>query len=341
MDLRQARWRQPLDLALPVAMGLFGVLGATYLARVQLPLREFGDVTPPPIPFSDAGAAGAGILIAGVILCGWILDGRLGGRLASRTALLIAGAIVAYTIPFEVYAWAVPVLWVGLGLGALLIASRDPVARRAFEIAAGVATFGAAIVALGIVGPPSRLVVGSAPIPWLQVAQTAVSIAAVAVGTAVLGVRWPLPTYGRWVRYAAGVLVVYLVSVLAIDIVGARVGGAIAVEELRTQGQVVLSVLWAALGVGAFVYGLRSNWRQPRQGGLALLAIATSKVFLFDLAALDVAYRVISFIALGLLLLASAWLWQRAQPKVTSNSGAPSVEPRTPEPQSVEPQSAP
>jgi hypothetical protein len=40
-----------------------------------------------------------------------------------------------------------------------------------------------------------------------------------------------------------------------------------------------------------------------------------SKVFLFDLAALDVAYRVISFIVLGLLLLASAWLWQRAQPR--------------------------
>ena len=41
---------------------------------------------------------------------------------------------------------------------------------------------------------------------------------------------------------------------------------------------------------------------------------ATAKVFLFDLAALDVAYRVVSLIALGLLLLASAWLWQRLGP---------------------------
>ena len=323
MDLPQARWRKPLDLALPAAMGLFGLLGATHLARVELPLREFGDVTPPPIPFSDAGAAGAGILIAGVILCGWILDGRLGGRLASRTAVLIAGGIVAYTIPFEVYAWAVPILWVGLGLGALLIASRDPVGRRAFEIAAGVATVGAAIVALGTVAPPSRLVVGPAPIPWLQVAQTAASTAAVAVGTAVLTLRWPRPTQRRWARYAAGVLVVYLLSVLAVDIVGARVGGATAVDELRTQGQVVLSVLWAVLGVGAFMYGLRSTRSELRQGGLVLLAVATSKVFLFDLAALDVAYRVISFIALGLLLLASAWLWQRAQPKAAPNTDAP------------------
>ena len=108
---------------------------------------------------------------------------------------------------------------------------------------------------------------------------------------------------------------------LAVDIVGLRIGGAIATEELRTQGQVVLSVLWAVLGVGAFVYGIRFGVPEARQGGLALLALATVKVFLFDLAALDVAYRVISFIALGLLLLVSAWLWQRAQPR--SSSGPP------------------
>jgi uncharacterized membrane protein len=326
-DMRDARWRARLDLVLPAASALFGFLAAMYVAAVELPLREFGDVTPPLIPFSDTGAAAAGILIAGVLASGWIFDGRLAGRLPSRTALLIAGAIAAYTIPFEVYAWAVPVLWVGLGLGALFVASRDPIAPRAFEIAAGVATLGAAIVALGIVAQPSRLIVGPAAIPWLQVAQTAVSLGAVAVGTAALALRWPQATHRRWLRYAAGVVVVYLLSVLAVDIVGARVGGPIAVDELRTQGQVVLSVLWAVLGVGAFMYGIRSARPELRQGGLLLLAVATSKVFLFDLAALDVAYRVISFIALGLLLLASAWLWQRAQPRSAPSSEAPSGPP--------------
>jgi uncharacterized membrane protein len=314
-DLRDSGWRAPLDLALPGSMVLFGLIGALHVAAVELPLREFGDVTPPLIPFSDAGAAGAGILIAGVLVSGWILDGRLAGKIASRTAVLIAGGIAAYTIPFEVYAWAVPVLWVGLGLGALLIASRDPVAPRAFQIAAGVAILGAAIVALGIVAPPSRLVVGPAAIPWLQVAQSAISLGAVVLGTAALALRWSRATDRRWLRYAAGVVLVYLLSVLAVDIVGARVGGAIATDELRTQGHVVLSVLWAILGVGAFMYGLRSGRSELRQGGLLLLAVATSKVFLFDLAALDVAYRVISFIVLGLLLLVSAWLWQRAQPR--------------------------
>ena len=48
-----------------------------------------------------------------------------------------------------------------------------------------------------------------------------------------------------------------------------------------------------------------------RDAGLGLLALATAKVFLVDLASLDVAYRVLSLAALGLLLLASAWLYLR------------------------------
>jgi uncharacterized membrane protein len=68
-----------------------------------------------------------------------------------------------------------------------------------------------------------------------------------------------------------------------------------------------------------FVAGLRLRRTMLRQAGLALLALATAKVFLIDLSALDVAYRVISLIALGLLLLVSAGLWQRLQP----NANAP------------------
>ena len=113
---------------------------------------------------------------------------------------------------------------------------------------------------------------------------------------------------------AAGVSFVYLASVALVDVVATQVGGSVSIEELRTWGQVGLSVLWAILGVLAFVGGMQRRIPELRIAGLALLGLATVKVFLFDLSALDVAYRVISLIALGLLLLASAWLWQRNQP---------------------------
>jgi uncharacterized membrane protein len=41
--------------------------------------------------------------------------------------------------------------------------------------------------------------------------------------------------------------------------------------------------------------------------------LATVKVFLFDLASLDVAYRVLSLVALGVLLLVSAFAYSRMQ----------------------------
>ncbi len=54
--------------------------------------------------------------------------------------------------------------------------------------------------------------------------------------------------------------------------------------------------------------------------GLALLALGLllatiAKVFLYDLAALQSLYRVASFIALGVLLLLAAALWQRIRPR--------------------------
>jgi uncharacterized membrane protein len=42
-----------------------------------------------------------------------------------------------------------------------------------------------------------------------------------------------------------------------------------------------------------------------------LLTVAVGKVFLYDMAALDQGYRVLSFVVLGLLLLAGAYAYQR------------------------------
>jgi uncharacterized membrane protein len=74
---------------------------------------------------------------------------------------------------------------------------------------------------------------------------------------------------------------------------------------------VLLSAFWSVTGLAALVYGLLRDERRFRLGGLALLGIAIVKVFLYDLASLDEIYRVLSFIALGLLLLASAFAYQR------------------------------
>jgi uncharacterized membrane protein len=50
-----------------------------------------------------------------------------------------------------------------------------------------------------------------------------------------------------------------------------------------------------------------------RRGALVLLAVTVAKVFVFDLASLT--SRAASFVALGLLLLAGAFAWQRIRPR--------------------------
>ena len=112
-------------------------------------------------------------------------------------------------------------------------------------------------------------------------------------------------------RIAAGVAAVYLASAIVVDVIALGFATRVGRTELRTQSQVGLSITWSLLGVGAFVVGIRRASESLRLLGLALLALATAKVFLFDLAALDVAYRAMSLLVLGVVLLSGAWWWQR------------------------------
>jgi uncharacterized membrane protein len=111
----------------------------------------------------------------------------------------------------------------------------------------------------------------------------------------------------RWVLDAVGAgAVVYLGSVAIVDQLGVAPDG-----TPEQDGQVILSAVWSFGGLGALVYGLLYDDRRFRLGGLALLGIAVFKVFFYDLSELESIYRVLSFIALGLLLLVGAFAYQR------------------------------
>ena len=79
----------------------------------------------------------------------------------------------------------------------------------------------------------------------------------------------------------------------------------------------LLSGFWSVTGLVAVVYGLLREDRRLRLGGLALLGLAIAKVFVYDLAELEELYRVLSFIALGLLLLAGAFAYARIRVNVS------------------------
>jgi uncharacterized membrane protein len=84
--------------------------------------------------------------------------------------------------------------------------------------------------------------------------------------------------------------------------------------SVRQQGQVLLSGCWGLIGVTALVIGLRRQSTHIRNAALAVLLLTAAKVFLYDLSTLTSIYRVMSFIAVGLLLLAGAFAYQRLRP---------------------------
>lgn len=103
---------------------------------------------------------------------------------------------------------------------------------------------------------------------------------------------------------------VYLGSVLIIDAIGSNDSG-----EAREIGQAWLSAFWAATGLGAVIWGMLRKSPKARLGGLALLTVAIAKVWTYDLAELEELARALSFVALGLLLLAGAFAYQRFKPE--------------------------
>jgi len=118
------------------------------------------------------------------------------------------------------------------------------------------------------------------------------------------------PRTGTVAGYVGAAGFVYLGSVAIIDVIGDNAGG-----EAREIGQAWLSAFWTATGLGAIVWGMVRRSPKARLGGLALLALAIAKVWTYDLSELEETARALSFVALGLLLLAGAFAYQRFLPE--------------------------
>ena len=218
-----------------------------------------------------------------------------------------AMAAVAYATAVVVHdAWLV-LAWAG---EAVVVAE---IGRRFGSRIAAVGSLGflavAGLHALGNEAELDTLVYGATPY-W----EAAVAVGAVALAAAFAGWRG-LSLWNNLREILLGVAGVALVYLASIGIVSIFQPGTIEVQEgaltVREQGQAIVSAFWSLLGVGLLWAGLRRDERAWRLAGFGLLAVAVGKVFLYDMAALGAEYRVISFVVLGLLLLAGAYAYQR------------------------------
>jgi len=81
--------------------------------------------------------------------------------------------------------------------------------------------------------------------------------------------------------------------------------------ESRLARGAMLSVTWAAYATGAIVAGIRRRYAPARYFAMVVFALTIAKVFLVDMAELERAYRIVSIIGLGVMLLATSYMYER------------------------------
>ncbi len=293
--------------------GLSGLgLAIGHLLTFELSLTRLESIQYLGTPFWDRATVAAAMVIVAFVAAGFLTTNPQSRRRTTTTAF----ALAAWLVPFEVDTAANVVIWSVLAAISLGLVRLDPQAIKRYT------RFSIVMLALNVlfvltdVAQPIRLAVRASstidhPLFW--------SGATAAIGSIVLLALLFVRVYedrrfttAFWLL--AGVSLVYLISIGVVDDFQGRLGGATLLEELQKQAQVALSILWAVLGGIAVVVGLWRDRGELRAAGLALLAVVTAKVFVYDLASLDAAYRVLSFIGLGVLLLISAYLYQHVGP---------------------------
>jgi uncharacterized membrane protein len=87
------------------------------------------------------------------------------------------------------------------------------------------------------------------------------------------------------------------------------------------------SAIWLIYGAALMTVGFRKRSAFLRWQALILIAFTTGKIFLFDMSQLGGSYRILSFIALGAVLLGISFIYQRDWLKLSPESSDPSASP--------------
>ena len=87
--------------------------------------------------------------------------------------------------------------------------------------------------------------------------------------------------------------------------------------------QVGLSVLWTLYAAAALGWGFLRSRPRVRYAALALFGLTVLKVFYVDLSAVRTAYRILSFLVLGVVLLGVSFLYQKARASAPTPDPAP------------------
>ncbi len=308
-----------LPFRLPLPDGLWSLIPAAVAASLallhlifidlRLPyLRDGFDL--PQIPLWNEASLAAAFIILGAAIAALAAKRDL----VRHSAILLGLGAAAYLTPFQFSPAGTAVIWSAIGLLPYGFAQLSDRWRNVYYGVAAALVSLAALLTIITVAPPARLIIDPAStIDHLLL----FSPASAALGAIVINLAVAIYTFrerrqlATVLIVAAGALGIYLLSIGLVDEFQRRVTDVDSARVLQEQASVGLSILWAALGVAGLVAGVWRRILGLRLFGLGILAIAILKVFIVDLASVDTSRKFLSFIILGILLLAASFIYQK------------------------------
>ncbi len=110
---------------------------------------------------------------------------------------------------------------------------------------------------------------------------------------------------------AANVFALWALSLELWDLFG-RMRPQIGLDKNLAR-QTSLSLFWTLYATILMIFGVRHRMAPLRWQALALFGLTAAKVFLYDLASLERIYRILSFLVIGVVLLAVSFLYERSR----------------------------
>jgi uncharacterized membrane protein len=211
-----------------------------------------------------------------------------------------------------------------LALGILACAVPSP----AFVVAVPVAAFTVLARTLGADDTMARVSAGELVNAYtLMRVLACVVLAAAGTCLAASGAARQADPVGRAVSGAAGAVLLFVLSqawtrylnVAVTDMQGTTRSAQ--TSELRWRMQLGLSVLWTVYAAATLAWGFLRRSVALRYAALCLFGLTIVKVFFVDMASVKTAYRMLSLLVLGVVLLLVGLLYQKAnrRPAITSS----------------------
>jgi len=249
-------------------------------------------------------------------------------QLWTRVTLALAAVFLTLAIPVQLGLFGITLAWAGEALVLLWLGERN---NSRLARAGG---YGVMFLAVG------RLLVRHLPLhstPFTPVLNPAFATWLLVIAAVVLAGRLVSPARRRGSKLdvLAGGLLAPLGLVLLFGLVTAETGEffdqrARAAREAAQpglaalaarQGGLAVSVLWTVFATGLLAAGLGVRSRGLFYAAYGLFAVTAMKVVTIDLETLPTLYRMLSFLALGVLLLVGAWLNIRFRERLAPPGG--------------------